>query len=503
MKKFFVFCLLLFFLVAGCTFFDSKPITSEEDLNKLADLVDAINNADKEFNASLMKNVEDQIKESEKRVKQTQKDLQKQLEQYNLDQPFDPKKYNLEQNSDLYNGNYTLQKLQNTNPLGDSLGSFDTDELIKQQEKLVRDQLTKITVKKQAELDQALRQATELQQNNRLGAGEKEAVQKLLAWVNSEISANQEYKKVAETITLKRVSESCEPERTTREQMGNLIITTTYFKCTLLKQYEHKITYAKQQRKAFEDVWKRIHRDLFGYEPLHADTGKIEPEIKNGKFTGRKLYTDFAGNKRRVIKSDQCAGRNCTPNNLPGENIQVPFDRNGFPDWKQWRSGEFKLPRKLWQSSDDKQFKQLNQQLYDKMKTDANLARKVEDGFFELLQKGAGIQNKNTQARMKRYFQEHTALSQALDKIDPNFKKDLLAGRGSQKLYDRIQQDSALKKLFQDANEKWAKENKVPLAFTWNHHQMPGKMELVQARIHNNVPHTGGRSIWGGGNAKR
>ncbi|SHF22109.1 DNase/tRNase domain of colicin-like bacteriocin [Seinonella peptonophila] len=503
MKKFVLISLLLLFLVAGCAFPVSNPITKEEDLNKVADLVDATNNADKEFTTSLMNYAEDQIKETKQRTEQTEKDLQKKLDQFNLDQHIDTKKYNLDQQSNPYDENYTLQKLQNTNPLEDSLGSFNTEDLIKQQEKRLRDKLSEIAAKKQAELDQTRQQVTELQRNNRLGAREEEALQKLSAWINSEISANQEYIKVAESLTLKQVSESCKPERTTREQTGNLIITTTYFKCTILKQYEHKVTYAKQQRKAFEDVWKKIHHDLFGYDPLHADTGMIEPEIKNGKLTGYKLYTDFSGKKRKVTKSNQCAGRNCTPNNLPGETIQVPFDQNGFPDWKQWRAGEFKLPRKLWQSSDDQQFKQLNQQLYNKMKTDPNLARKVEDGFFELIQKGAGVQNKNTQSRMKRYFQEHPALSQALDKIDPNMKKDLLAGKGSQKLYDLIQQDFALKKLFQDANEKWAKENKVPLAFTWNHHQIPGKMELVQARIHNNVPHTGGRSIWGGGNAKR
>lgn len=230
------------------------------------------------------------------------------------------------------------------------------------------------------------------------------------------------------------------------------------------------MAYAKQQRKAFEDVWKKIHRNLFGYDPLHANTGIVEPEIKNGKLTGYKLYTDFTGKKRKVTKSKERAGRKIQPKRIPKEeNDQVPFDRFGFPDWSQWRAAEFKLPRNLWQSSDGRQFRQLNQQLYAKMKTDPNLARKVEDGFFELIQKGAYYTN--TVARINRYFNDHPALSQALDKIDPNFKKDLLAGRGSQKLFDLIQKDPALKKLFQDANEEWASKNIVPLAFKWNHQE--------------------------------
>lgn len=70
-------------------------------------------------------------------------------------------------------GNYTLQKLQNTNPSEGSLGSFDTSNLIQQQEKRLRDELTKIANKKQVELEWTRQQATELQRNNQLGERER------------------------------------------------------------------------------------------------------------------------------------------------------------------------------------------------------------------------------------------------------------------------------------------------------------------------------------------
>ena len=40
--------------------------------------------------------------------------------------------------------------------------------------------------------------------------------------------------------------------------------------------------------------------------------------------------------------------------------------------------------------------------------------------------------------------------------------------------------------------------DKVP-GYIWHHTEVPGKMQLVKARIHRKCRHTGGRSIWGGG----
>lgn len=38
---------------------------------------------------------------------------------------------------------------------------------------------------------------------------------------------------------------------------------------------------------------------------------------------------------------------------------------------------------------------------------------------------------------------------------------------------------------------------------TWHHNEVPGKMQLVDAKIHETCRHTGGRSIWGGGSSYR
>nr|WP_276574887.1 HNH endonuclease [Paenibacillus allorhizoplanae] len=39
--------------------------------------------------------------------------------------------------------------------------------------------------------------------------------------------------------------------------------------------------------------------------------------------------------------------------------------------------------------------------------------------------------------------------------------------------------------------------------YTWHHHQIAGKMQLVDANIHAKTGHSGGRSIWGFGRAGR
>lgn len=38
---------------------------------------------------------------------------------------------------------------------------------------------------------------------------------------------------------------------------------------------------------------------------------------------------------------------------------------------------------------------------------------------------------------------------------------------------------------------------------TWHHNEVPGKMQLVDSKLHETCRHTGGRSIWGGGSSNR
>ncbi|MER0467173.1 HNH endonuclease [Bacillus cabrialesii subsp. cabrialesii] len=38
---------------------------------------------------------------------------------------------------------------------------------------------------------------------------------------------------------------------------------------------------------------------------------------------------------------------------------------------------------------------------------------------------------------------------------------------------------------------------------TWHHHQDPGRMQLVDQKVHRKTGHTGGRHLWGGGSKNR
>ncbi len=42
-----------------------------------------------------------------------------------------------------------------------------------------------------------------------------------------------------------------------------------------------------------------------------------------------------------------------------------------------------------------------------------------------------------------------------------------------------------------------------PEGYTWHHHEDKGRMQLVDSEVHDRVPHTGGRAIWGGGREAR
>ena len=44
---------------------------------------------------------------------------------------------------------------------------------------------------------------------------------------------------------------------------------------------------------------------------------------------------------------------------------------------------------------------------------------------------------------------------------------------------------------------------KRPLGYTWHHEVSYGCVSLVKTNIHKRTGHTGGRSLWGGGNQKR
>lgn len=68
-------------------------------------------------------------------------------------------------------------------------------------------------------------------------------------------------------------------------------------------------------------------------------------------------------------------------------------------------------------------------------------------------------------------------------------------------LYDAIKQDGAIGDIIGlSAEDKAAlKDGQTPAGYTWHHHEQPGTLQLVNAQIHAQTEHIGGRVIWGGG----
>ncbi|MGG0277502.1 HNH endonuclease [Bacillus rhizoplanae] len=73
----------------------------------------------------------------------------------------------------------------------------------------------------------------------------------------------------------------------------------------------------------------------------------------------------------------------------------------------------------------------------------------------------------------------------------------------SRLLYKEIQGNPDLAKRFTNEEIKLLEAGRVPQTLTWHHHQQPGKMQIVDYFEHQAASHTGGRAIWGGGEAGR
>ena len=56
---------------------------------------------------------------------------------------------------------------------------------------------------------------------------------------------------------------------------------------------------------------------------------------------------------------------------------------------------------------------------------------------------------------------------------------------------------------FTDRQLEQIRNGDKPEGYTWHHHEDQGRMQLVDSEIHAKTPHTGGRSIWGGGSEAR
>lgn len=68
------------------------------------------------------------------------------------------------------------------------------------------------------------------------------------------------------------------------------------------------------------------------------------------------------------------------------------------------------------------------------------------------------------------------------------------------KLAQRIENDPAFALRFTPRQLEQIRNGEPRISgLTWHHNELPGKMQLVNAEIHNTCRHTGGKSVWGGG----
>ena len=92
-------------------------------------------------------------------------------------------------------------------------------------------------------------------------------------------------------------------------------------------------------------------------------------------------------------------------------------------------------------------------------------------------------------------------------KFDTTLPKDLLNASDTeqfkyctQKLAKRIESDHKFAAQFTPRQIEQIKNGEPRISgLTWHHNELPGRMQLINANVHNTCRHTGGRSIWGGG----
>ena len=70
----------------------------------------------------------------------------------------------------------------------------------------------------------------------------------------------------------------------------------------------------------------------------------------------------------------------------------------------------------------------------------------------------------------------------------------------TKELAKAIEKKPDLAEQFTDRQLEYIKEGRPYISgLTWHHNEVPGKMQLISSDIHSRTPHTGGRSVWGGG----
>ena len=73
----------------------------------------------------------------------------------------------------------------------------------------------------------------------------------------------------------------------------------------------------------------------------------------------------------------------------------------------------------------------------------------------------------------------------------------------NKQLKEKVNQDPEFAKIFDKEQIEQINNGDTPDGYTWHHNEETGKMQLVDSEAHAATGHTGGRSIWGGGNVNR
>ena len=100
-------------------------------------------------------------------------------------------------------------------------------------------------------------------------------------------------------------------------------------------------------------------------------------------------------------------------------------------------------------------------------------------------------------------FSEHTSYETHL--IDDQYKaSDYQQSKYCNgKLSQAYENGSLNTEQFTDRQLDQIRNGDKPEGYTWHHYEDQGRMQLVDSEIHAKTPHTGGRSIWGGGSEAR
>lgn len=85
-----------------------------------------------------------------------------------------------------------------------------------------------------------------------------------------------------------------------------------------------------------------------------------------------------------------------------------------------------------------------------------------------------------------------------LKKEDYGKSREAHFNYANKEVYKKAIDSKLVRKLFTKKELAQMKMGNTPEKYTWHHHQDKGKLQLVSRKIHSEVNHIGGYSIWGG-----